>query len=209
MRRHQCTLLIVLVLIFCAGSGRRLAAQTEFPLVISGGMHALTFPWHLGPATKHISPAFMVGTERTLKSGGRFRLYQTANLGFFQHHWWISGAFLNTELGGSCRLFLGFHVDLRLGVGYMHCFHRRKILKLKDGKYVQSTDWGVPSLMAPLSLELGYRGQSGRPLFFAPFVSLQFAFQALFRDKVPGLPHMFILVGVRIPLGQILSGRGR
>jgi hypothetical protein len=202
-------LLLVLLFSFCIGSKTQLAAQTEFPLVISCGIHALTFPWHLGPVSEHLSPAFMAGTERTLKSVGRIRLYQTANLGFFQHHWWISGLFLNTELGASCRLPLGFHVDLRLGVGYMHCFYRRKILELKDGKYVRATDWGVPSLMVPLALELGYRGNSIHPRIIAPFVSVQWAFQGLFQEEASGLPHLFLFVGGRIPLGRIHSKGGR
>jgi hypothetical protein len=115
-------LLVILLLLVCIGIVTPLAAESRFPLVISGGTHSLTVPWHLGPVTKRLNPALTVGTERTLKRGSRTRLYQTANLGFFQHYWWMTGVFLDTELGGSYALPRGFHADLRLGVGYLHYF---------------------------------------------------------------------------------------
>ena len=132
------------------------------------------------------------------------RLYQTANLGFIQHYWWMNGLFLNTELGSRYALPLGFHADVRLGVGYMHYFWRRKVLELKDGVYVPVTDWGKPALMVPLSVELGYHGRA-----IAPFVSVQWAVLGLFLDEVPALPHLLMLVGARIPLVQTKPTGGR
>ena len=202
-------LLFVLLLALCPGDAAPLAAQSRFPIVVSAGAHSLTVPWHLGPVTSRLNPALIVGTERTLRPGGRVRLYQTANLGFLQHYWWMTGAFLDTEFGVSSAFPFGFHADLRLGVGYLHYFWRRKILELRDGEYVQVTDWGNPSLMVPLSVVLGYRGNSACPLAVEPFVSVQWAVQGLFLDEVPALPHLLMLVGARIPLGRAKPAGGR
>ena len=199
---------LILILLLSVGN-TTFAGQSRFALVVSCGTQSLTVPWRLGPITDRLNPVFIVGAERTLRPGSRMRLYHTVNLGFFQHHWWMSGVFLETELGASFRLPLGFKADLRLGVGYMHYFWRRKILELKDGNYVQVTDWGKPSLMVPLSVELGYRGSSTHPFAISPFVSVKWAVQGLFLDEVPVMPHLLILVGARIPFERIKLTGGR
>lgn len=178
------------------------AAQSGRSIVVSGGIHALTVPWHPGPMTSHLNPAFMVGTDRTWKSGERWRLYYRVSLGFFRHHWWMTGVSVEPELGVSHSLPGGFHADLGLGLGYMHYFWRRESLELEDGRYVPATDWGKPSVIMPLSATLGYRGDSNRPLNVAPFVSARWGVQGLFLDEVPVLTHLQLLGGVRI-------GRGR
>ncbi len=170
----------------------------RYPLVVSGGTQSLTVPWHTEPVTKRLNPVFIVGTEHALKSWGHTRLYQTANLGYFQHYWWISGVFLDSELGIGYELPFGFSADLRLGFGYMHYFWRRKVLELEGGEYVEATNWGKPSLMVPFSIMLGYRGISAGPLTLAPFVSAQWAVQALLIDESDVMTHLFILVGARL-----------
>lgn len=200
---------VILLLPLFVGNAPSVAAQPRFPLVVSGGTHSLTAPWHLGPLAKRMNLAFIVGTERTLKSGDHLRLYHTANLGFFQHYWWMTGVFLDTGLGAGYALPLGFHADLRLGIGYMHYFWRRKSLELKNGMYVQAKDWGKPSLMVPLSVVLGYRGSSTRPLAVAPFISAQWAVQALFLDEIPVMTHFFLMAGVRIEWWRAAPAAGR
>jgi hypothetical protein len=195
--------------LFCAADVTSPAAQTRFPLVISAGTHSLTVPWHVGPVNDRFNPALMVGTERMLRPGDRLQLYHTANLGFVRHYWWMTALFLDAELGVRHKLPLGFSADLRLGIGYMHYFWRRKSLELKGGRYVEVTNWGRPSLMAPLSLELAYRGRSARPAAVAPFVSVKWALQALFKDEVPAMTHFLILVGSRISLGRVHPKGGR
>ena len=189
------------ILLLCFAYVTPIATQSQFPLVVSGGTHTLTVPWHLEPVAVRLNPAFIIGTERMLKSGERLQLYYTANIGFFQHYWWMTGIFLNTELGIRHSLPLGFYADMRLGVGDMHYFWRRKSLALEDGKYVQATNWGKPSLMVPLSVTLGYRGSSTRSAAVVPFVSMQWAIQALFTDEVPVMTHNLVLVGVRMSAG--------
>jgi hypothetical protein len=194
-------LTIIFILSLCVADTTSLAAQSRFPMIVSGGTHALTVPWHLSPVTNRLNPALIVGTERMLKSGRHIQLYQTVNLGFFQHYWWMTGVFLNTGLGVRQTLPLGFYADMRIGAGDMHYFWRRKTLELKDGSYVQATNWGKPSLMVPLSVGLGYRGSSARPIAVVPFVSMQWAIQALFADEVPVMTHHLILAGVRMSTG--------
>jgi hypothetical protein len=193
---------IVLLVPLCGGLAKSVAAQSRFPVVVSAGAHSLTLPWHPGPVTNRFNPVLVVGTDRTLRSGDTVRMYGMANLGYFQHYWWMTGVFLSAEFGVGRALPLGFHADLRLGVGYLHYFWRRKTLVLKDGRYVSATDWGRPSVMVPLSVVLGYSGGPARPFRFAPFVSAQWAAQAPFTDEAPVMTHLFLAVGVRIDLGR-------
>jgi hypothetical protein len=114
----------------------------------------------------------------------------------------MTGIIIGSEFGVGCALPLGLHSDLRLGAGYLHYFWRRKSLELKDGEYVQATNWGRPSVMFPLSIVLGYRGRPERPLTVAPFACMQWAVQTPFIDESPAMTHLFFLVGVRIDWGQ-------
>ena len=99
---RRCVILLILLLPLCKGIPSPLAAEPRFPLIISAGAHSLSVPWHMGPATKRLNPALIVGTERTLRPGGRVRLYQTANFGFFQHYWWVTGLSIGHRAG--CRV---------------------------------------------------------------------------------------------------------
>lgn len=168
----------------------------------------MTVPWHPGPVGNRLNPALIVGTERALKRGAS-RFYHTVNLGFFQHYWWMTGLFLDAELGVGTSLPFGLHGDARLGVGYLHYFWRRETLKLEDGVYVPARDWGRPSVLVPFSIALGYRGGPHRPLAVAPFVSAQWAVQAPFIEEAPAMTHFFLLVGVRIDRGGAPLGAGR
>jgi hypothetical protein len=177
-------------------------AQPGFPVSVSAGAHSLTVPWHPGPVAARYNPAVVVGAERTLRPGGRVRLYQTANVGFVRHYWWMTGVFVDSEVGASRALPFGLHVDLRLGLGYMHYFWRRETLTLEDGEYVSSRDWGRPSLLVPISLIVGRHGRPGSGPAVAPFVSVRWAAQALFLDEVPLTTHLMLLAGVRLEWGS-------
>lgn len=202
-RAYHCAVLpIVLSALFGAAIASRAAAEPGTPLSVSFGSHSLTVPWHPRPATYRFNPAVAVGTDRTLRPGNRTRVYGMLNLGFFQHHWWMTGLFLTAEVGAGLKLPLGLHSDLRLGLGYLHYFWRRQTLKLEDGVYVRATDWGRPSVMVPLTLVLGYRGDESRPLPLSPFVSVQWAAQAPFTDEAPAMTHLIVSVGVRFEIGR-------
>jgi hypothetical protein len=174
------------------------AGQSGTPVVLSVGTHALTTPWYLGPVTQRVNPVFMIGTDHSIRSGDSWRFFYAVNLGFFRHHWWMTGVSIEPELGIGRSIAGGFQADLRLGLGYMHYFWRRETLKLENGRYVEATDWGKPSLILPLSVTLGYRGSSRHPLSVSPFVSARWAAQGLFLDEVPVMTHLFLLGGVRI-----------
>jgi hypothetical protein len=185
---------------FCIGTTASVAAESGFPISVSAGTHSLTVPWHPGPVTNRLNPAFVVGTDHTLRPGGRVRLYGTANIGAFQNYWWMTGVYLSTEGGAGYAFRFGLHTDVRLGLGYLHYFWRRKTLELKNGAYVQTRNWGKPSVLVPLSIILGYRGSPARPLAVAPFIAAQWAVQAPFTDESPAMTHFFLSVGVRINL---------
>ena len=174
------------------------AGQSRTPVVISVGTHALTTPWYLRPVTDRVNPAFMIGTDHSIRSGDSWRFFYAVSLGFFRHHWWMTGVSIEPELGIGRSFAGGLQTDLRLGLGYMHYFWRRETLKLENGRYVEATDWGKPSLILPLSVTLGYGGSSGDPLSVSPFVSVRWAAQGLFLDEVPVMTHLFLLGGVRI-----------
>jgi hypothetical protein len=185
------------------------AGDTQYPLAVSGGSHSLTVPWHTGPVTKRFNPAIFVGSEHTLRSWGGWRLYQTANLGYFQHYWWMTGILVDTELGIGRELPLGLNADIRLGVGYLHYFWRRKTYELEDGEWVEATNWGKPSAIVPLSMILGYRGISAGSVMISPFVSVQWAVQLLLIDESDVMTHEFILVGARMSWGRKAQTEGR
>ena len=156
-----------------------------------------------------MNPAVLVGTDRTWRSGDRWRLYFGINLGFFRHHWWMTGASISPELGVSRLLPGGFHADLGLGLGYMHYLWRRETMELKDGRYREATDWGNPSLILPLSATIGYGGASDHSLKVAPFLSARWTVQGMFLDEVAAMTHFSLLGGVRIERGSREPGGGR
>jgi hypothetical protein len=121
----------------------------------------------------------------------------------------MTGVSFEPEIGIGRKLPGGLHADLRLGLGYMHYFWRRKTLELEGGRYVEATDFGRPSLIVPLSATLGYRGRSASPLRVAPFVSARWGVQGLFLDEVPAMTHLFLLAGVRFERGRGTPASGR
>jgi len=181
-------------------------AQSSFPISVSAGTHALTFPWYLAPVNDRLNPAAMVGTDRSLRTGERWSLTLGMNVGFFQDHWWMTGVSLEPELRVGRMLPGGVKTDVGLGIGYLHCFWRRQTLALEDGRYVESTSWGRPSVIVPLSLTVAYRGDSSHPVSVSPFVTARWAVQGLFLDEIPAATHLFLLGGVRIGRGRDAGG---
>lgn len=184
-------------------------AQSEIPVIVSGGLHALTVPWYPSPVTNGRNPAFMVGTDRTWKAGDNWRLSFGVNLGFVRHRWWMTGISLEPEVGISGIIHGGFHGGLHVGLGYMHYFWRRKSLELKDGRYVEAADWGRPSMTLPLSVTLGFRGISARPLTAAPFVTARWVPQGMFLDEIPVTTHFLLMGGFRIQRRHQNTNEGR
>jgi hypothetical protein len=200
---------LVLLLLTLGVDPPTAAAQSASPVVLAVGTHAMTVPWYVGPVTRRLNPAFMVGTDRSIRSGDSWRFFYGVSLGLFRHHWWMTGVSIEPELGIGRSIPGGFQADFRLGLGYMHYFWRRETLKLRDGQYVEATDWGTPSVILPLSASLGYRGDSGHPLSVSPFVSARWAVQGLFLDEVPAMTHLFLLGGVRIRRDRSNPPQGR
>ena len=192
----------ILLFLFFIINATSLTAQSRFPFVVSGGVQAVTVPWYMKPIKYRLNPVLTVGTERIFKPGGSLQWLYTANIGILRNYWWMTGAFADVEIGFRHSLPLGFYDDMRLGAGYMHYFWRRETFELKDGKYVRAIDFGNPSGIVPLSIVLGYRGNSARPKKIIPFVSAQWIFHVLLKEEIPALTHVLILGGVRITLGQ-------
>ena len=196
------TRLVVVVLAISMAEIAPGNAQTEAPLRIAVGTHAMTVPWYLPPVTNRLNPAVLVGTDVPMKSGDSWRLLLAVNVGFFRHHWWMTGFSIEPEVGIGRSLPAGFFADLRLGVGYLHYFWRRKRMKLDEGRYVDAEGFGNPSVILPLSVSLGYRGRGNQPISVSPFVTARWGIQGLFVEKVPVMTHLQLLGGVRLTQTQ-------
>lgn len=190
--------LLLVSTVLCWGPAHSLTAQSDYPLSVLIGTHALTVPWYPAPLATRWNPAAMVGTDLPLRKGDRWSLTFGINVGFVRDRWWMTGLSLEPEFGVGRHLPAGLHADLRLGLGYMHYFWRRKSLKLEDGRYVGTTGWGMPSLVLPLSLTLGYRGDPARPTAVAPFISARWTAQGLFLPEVPVVSRFSVFAGVRV-----------
>ena len=170
------------------------------------GTHALTVPWYPQPLADRYNPAVMAGVDRSWKSRENWRLYYSVSLNFFRHHWWMTGISVEPEIGFSRRLPGGLYAQMGLGLGYLHYFWRRKTMEQKEGRYVQTTDLGRPSLILPLSLTLGYQGSLRDPVSIAPFLTARWGAQALFQDEIPIMTHLRLMGGIRFSRGG--SGQG-
>ncbi len=199
----------LLLIQLCVLGAARAAAQSDSHITISGGIHALTVPWYPGPMTNRFNPAAMVGIDRNLRSSDHWRFFYAVNLGFFRHHWWMTGVSIEPDIGIGRMLAGGFRADLRVGLGYLHFFWRRKTLELEGGRYGESRDWGRPSVILPLSLSLGYPGKADHPSSVSPFITARWGVQALFLEEVPALTHLQFLAGVRVDTKSEASERGR
>lgn len=186
-----------------------LVGQSRWSYQASIGTHAFTVPWYPGPVTWGFDPAATAGAERALNSGKGWTVSVAVSVAFFRDRWWMTGASLVPEIRIGRNLPGGVHAGLGLGAGYLHYVWRRKTLTLTDGRYVQATDWGRPSLLIPLSLTLGYRGNPERPLAVSPFVSARWGLQALFLDEVPLMTHFTLMGGLRIQTGRRWEGTTR
>lgn len=184
-------------------------AQSDLPLVLSAGTHALTVPWYPAPMSSGFNPAVMMGTDRDRGPRGRGRFFLGANLGFFRHRWWMSGVSIEPELGYGGTFSGGLHADMRIGLGYMHYFWRRESLELKEGEYVSVSSRGHPSLILPISVNLGYRGREANPLSVSPFVAARWGVQGLFLQELPAMTHFSFMGGVRIERNPDKSNGGR
>jgi hypothetical protein len=165
------------------------------------GTHALSVPWYLDPVNDRFNPAIIFGAQRTLRPAGFARLLGSVDLGFFQSYWWMTAVFANCAFGMERSIAWGLVADLRLGLGYMHFFWRRKTLAFRDGKYVSARDWGHSSLLVPLSTSLGYEGTGARPWRVSPFLRLQWAVQTPVTEEAAVMTHLFFFVGTRIRWG--------
>jgi len=200
---------LLLPIAIAMASATALSAQAGTAVTVAVGTSALTVPWYPKPLTYRLNPAVLVGTDRLLNSGGGWRLSFAVNVGFLRNHWWLSGVSLAPEVGVGRSLPADLYADLRLGLGYLHYFWRRKTLKLRDGRYVPVRDSGSPSVILPLSATLGYRGSAETPLQASPFVSARWVIQKPFFRGAPVVSHLLFLGGVRLEREQAAAAAGR
>ena len=172
--------------------------QEDLPVVLSAGVHAMTVPWYPGPLGAGWNPTVMVGTDRLPGGGEGWKAFFSANLSFFRHRWWMTGISVEPSVGVGKTSGGGFHIDTRIGLGYMHYFWRRKTLELEDGRWYEAPTRGRPSAILPLSVTFGYRGRAEDPLQVSPFVTGRWVLQGMFLDEIPAMTHLSIMGGVRI-----------
>lgn len=178
-----------------------LKTQGRRPLVISVGTHAASFPLYNKPLTYRINPGMVIGTEFTHKKGQHFRFYQTANLGTFHHKFMGTSVFVNTDVALGYTTGFGLYADVLLGVGYLHTFRPRKVFAVKNEEFEQVTDWGKPSFMIPLSVELGYKIKGDKRFSVSPFVMYKWFAQVPNNKSIPVMSHLLLTIGTKIYFG--------
>lgn len=189
---------IIIMAAFFAGTDASAFTASRVSFTVTMGTQALTIPWYVNPLFKRVNPAFSVGAAYPLKRWKYIDLYQSVNTGFLQHYWWMSALYLDTESGTRFTAPFGFYADVNAGLGYMHYFLRRETMVLKNGSYVREPDRGMPSIIVPMSLSLGYSGKPDQQPLFAPFLSIRWILQGMFLEEIPAMSHMLLMAGVRI-----------
>lgn len=129
--------------------------QTDFPIKVGISNEATAIPYTRF-FTNPIHPTIQVGTEYFYSSGPHHDFYQTGNLGYIFHNYLYQGIYLNTGVGYDYIFKFGLKLKSNFELGYLHTFSTQDEYQLKDGAYVNGTDWGNARLMPTLSLGFGY-----------------------------------------------------
>lgn len=129
--------------------------QSNFPVKVAISNEATAIPYTRFVTTP-FHPTLQVGTEYFYSNGAHHDFYQTVNAGYIFHHYLYQGIYLNTGLGYDYIFPFGLKLKSNFELGYLHTFSTQDEYQLKNGDYVQGTDWGNARLMPVLSIGLGY-----------------------------------------------------
>lgn len=150
----------------------------------------------LGIWSSPFHPGIALGKHFQWKQGGKYRLFQTAKLGYFYHQNAQHGIQAYTELAYRYKFFPDWYVEPKLGVGYLLSIPAMQTFEFKNGVYEKQPFKGRNQLMGGLTLNVGYSLQHQFKLPLDAFVGYQFWVQSPFVNKyVPVLPNNSVQLG--------------
>lgn len=135
-------------------------SQSNYPVKVALSNEATAIPY-TQLFTTPVHPTFQIGTEYYYNHGAHHDFYQTANIGYIFHNYLYQGIYLNTGVGYDYIFDFGLKLKSTFELGYLHTFTTQDEYQLKNGEYVNGTDWGNARLMPMLSLGFGYIFKKG------------------------------------------------
>lgn len=188
--------LVFILLIF---GGATIAAEQSFPVVLSACNHSNALPLSNMFRISPLYPGTLIGTEYRYSDGKVGRLYQTGNIGGFVNTSTGSGLFVESDFAYRYTAGFGLFGETSLGLGYLHVFHPREILRQNDeGVYEKAADWGKPCGMLSLCIGAGYDLSKKTKLAIAPFIKYQFFVQTPYFEVLPIGMQSLLHIGMRI-----------
>ena len=132
-----------------------LYCQSNFPVKVGFGNEATAVPYSR-LVTTPVHPTFQIGTEYYYNHREHHDFYQTANIGYIFHNYLYQGIYLNTGIGYDYIFDFGLKLKSIFELGYLQTFSTQDEYQLKNGEFVNGTDWGNARLMPALSIGFGY-----------------------------------------------------
>ncbi len=91
------------------------------------------------------------------------------------------------------------YISPMIGFGILHTFRTRQLYKLdNDGKYVESSELGLPNILLNPGLEISCRFQ--KTIFDSFFFRYQYLFHGPYGDFTPVLPNQILSAGINLKI---------
>lgn len=151
----------------------------------------------LGIWSAPLHPGIAIGKHFQYRYGNKYRLFQTAKLGYFYHQNAQHGIQVYTELAYRYQFLPNWYAEPRLGAGYLLSIPAMQVFEFKNGTYQKQAFKGRHQFMGGLTLNLGYSFQPKYKIPLDGFVGYQFWVQSPFVNKyVPVLPNNSVQLGL-------------
>ncbi len=99
---------------------------------------------------------FELGIQR--KYPAKRHLYQSIDLGFYDHKSLEKGAYLSSDFIYRPQFEWGGLLETNVGLGYLHTFSNYQLYELNENReYTPKTDLGKPSVFLDFGFGLGYQ----------------------------------------------------
>lgn len=160
----------------------------------------------LGIWSPAIHPGIAIGKHFQYSYGAKYRLFQTAKLGYFYHQHAQHGVQAYTELAYRYKFTPDWYAEARLGAGYLLSIPAMQVFEFKNGYYQQQAFKGRHQFMGGLTLNVGYSFQRKFKIPLDGFAGYQFWVQSPFVNKyVPVLPNNSVQLGVVYYFNKIIK----
>ena len=156
MKNLKITIFFILTTILIFGATNAYGQNSEkkkqlFPISITMMNESLSLPFVSSPIQSRYNPAFIIGTEYTLKKRNKYDFHLSGNLGYYYHKDWESSFFTEIRFGYQYNI-NRFSISSELGIGYAHLFSPKPIYKFKDGQFQSVKDKGRPAFLSSFSI---------------------------------------------------------